>query len=225
MAGFVSGEPGIDASWAAREEAQAQAYDEIGRRYDEAFPHKDGQVECIERLLAGLPEGAEVLDAGCGTGLPTARQLVAGGCRVTGIDISPVMLDAARANVPEATFARRDLLCLDEASEQRYDAVVAFFSLLHLPRARMREGLGLLHRSLRPGGRLAFGMVEADVDDTPIAFLGSRIRVTGYPRFELRALLAESGFDQEWEQVLSYAPATAQAAPEVQIFGLCRRGG
>jgi SAM-dependent methyltransferase len=225
VAGIVPGPPGIDASWAAREDAQAKAYDEIGPRYDEAFPHKDGQIECARRLLAELPEGAEVLDVGCGTGLPTARQLVAGGCRVTGIDIAPVMLATARANVPEATFIRRDVLSLDESSEGRYAAVVAFFSLLNLPKARIKDSLGLLYRSLLPGGRLAYGMVEADVDDTQIAFLGSRIRVTGYPRYELRAVLADAGFEQEWEHVLSYAPATAQAAPEIQIFGLCRRGG
>lgn len=225
MAGIVPGQPGIDVSWAAREEAQALAYDAIGPRYDEAFPHKRGQIECARRLLAALPSDAEVLDVGSGTGLPTARQLVAGGCRVTGIDISPVMLAAARANVPEATFLRRDVLSLDESAAGRFEAVAAFFSLLHLPRARIAESLRLLRRCLRPGGRLAYGMVESDIDDARIDFLGSRIRVTGYPRYELRAVLAGTGFEAEWEHVLSYAPATAQAAPEIQIFGLCRRGG
>ena len=88
---------------AQRQQQQAGGFDAIGSRYDEVFPHKDGQVKTVEQLLNQLPSGAHVLDVGYGTGIPTARQLVAAGCEVTGIDISPVMLDLARRNVPEAT--------------------------------------------------------------------------------------------------------------------------
>jgi hypothetical protein len=66
-------------------------------------------------------------------------------------------------------------------------------------------------------------MVEADVDDVPIAFLESRVRVTGYLREELRPVLTECGFAIEYEQVLSYAPETSSAQPEIQMFFLCRK--
>jgi 2-polyprenyl-3-methyl-5-hydroxy-6-metoxy-1,4-benzoquinol methylase len=52
---------------------------------------------------------------GCGTGLPSAPQLASAGCDVTGIDISPVLLDLARRNVPQATFLQRDVLSVDAA--------------------------------------------------------------------------------------------------------------
>jgi len=94
----------LSGDWAGGQQEQAAGFDAIGARYDEVFPHKDGQVRAGELLLDRLPAGARVLDVGCGTGLPTGRQLVAGGCEVTGIDISPVMLDLARRNVPQATF-------------------------------------------------------------------------------------------------------------------------
>lgn len=54
---------------------QAEAFDAIGKRYDEAFPHKEGQIAAVQRLLAELPAQARVLDVGCGTGLPTCGQL------------------------------------------------------------------------------------------------------------------------------------------------------
>src|SRR5699024_12418938 len=65
-------------------------------------------------------------------------------------------------------------------------------------------------------------MVEADLDDVPISFLGSKIRVSGYPRAELRTVLEEAGLIVEDERVVTYDPLGAR--PEVQIFLTFRRG-
>lgn len=213
---------GGDAAWAEREVRQAAAYDQIGERYDEAFPHKEGQLACGQWLLGQLPAGASVLDLGCGTGLPTARQLAEGGCAVTGVDISQRMLEQARSNVPGARFLELDIMDLAGLGGS-FAAVTAFFSLLNLPRRAMPGALRLIRDVLDPGGLLCLAMVEADVDDFPIEFLGGRIRVTGYPRDEFRALLGDAGLAVESERALSYAPASAEAAPEIQLFMNCRR--
>jgi cyclopropane fatty-acyl-phospholipid synthase-like methyltransferase len=220
--------PGIDAElslpagWADREAGQAAAYDRISDRYGEVFPHKEGQLACGEWLLARLPPGARVLDVGCGTGLPSARQLTDGGCRVTGTDISPAMLSLAKRNVPTAQFLELDATDMGRLRGP-YEAVVSFFSLLNLPRAIFPGVLGLIRRVLVPGGLFSLAMVEADIDDTPILFLGSRILVTGYMRDELESALRESRFSIEDEQAISYAPSSTEAGPEIQLFVNCRR--
>lgn len=214
--------PSIGGSeWTERQAAQARGFDTIGVRYDEAFPCKDGQIACADRLLAALPVGARVLDAGAGTGLPTARKLIDAGCAVTCVDFSAAMLELARANVPEAVFVHADILDLPD-DPGRFEAVTAFFSLLMLPRAQICDALRLFHRILTPGGLLALAMVEADVDDMPIPFLGNWLRVTAYPRATWRAVLAEAGFAVEWEDAHTYIPEHA-AQPEIQLFTLCRR--
>jgi ubiquinone/menaquinone biosynthesis C-methylase UbiE len=203
-------------------EAQAMAFDSIGERYDLAFPHKDGQVAAGEWLIGQLAGGSRVLDAGCGTGVPTMRQLQEAGLSVTGIDISGVMLALARQNVPEADLRQLDLT---EVSTElgRFDAVVAFFSLLMLPRADIPGALARLYDVLSPGGLLAIGMVEADVDNVPIDFLGVPVRVTGYPRDDLGQVVRDAGFEVLEARDLSYAPVTTQVPPEVQLFLYCRR--
>jgi SAM-dependent methyltransferase len=204
----------------SRRSAQAAAFDRIGARYGEAFPHKDGQRDAVELLLARVRAGARVLDVGCGTGLATARRLADAGCSVVGLDISPVMLDLARANVPGATFLRRDVVTVD-ASLGRFDAVVAFFSLLMLSRNEIVRALGLLREVLVHDGWLAVAMVEADVDDVEVPFLGQPVKVSGWPRDELRAVLTDAGFTVEVEDARTYAGTV----PEVQLFLLARRDG
>jgi SAM-dependent methyltransferase len=202
--------------------AQAAAFDNIGERYDQAFPHKEGQVAAGEWLIGQLASGARVLDAGCGTGVPTMRQLQDAGLSVTGIDISEVMLALARQNVPDADLHRLDLTEVGPELGS-FDAVVLFFSLIMLPRADITATLARLRDVLVPGGLLAVGMVEADVDDVPMDFLGVPVRVTGYPRDDLAQVVREAGFEVLETRDLSYAPVSTQVPPEVQLFLYCRR--
>lgn len=205
---------------------QAEAFDAIGDRYDEAFPHKEGQIAAGDWLVAELPAGARVLDLGCGTGLPTARQFVAAGLRVTGVDLSAGMLARARANVPGAEFLQADVADLVAGGPLPaggFSAVAAFFTLLMLPRAEIPAALTSVHELLEPGGLLALGMVEADVDNVPIPFLGHTVRVSGYLKDELRDIVVAAGFDVAKEMSYTYAPASTDVPPEEQIFLYCRR--
>lgn len=205
---------------------QAEAFDAIGDRYDEAFPHKEGQIAAGGWLTASLPAGARVLDLGCGTGLPTARDLTAAGFQVTCVDLSPGMLELARRNVPQARFLRADVADLAGGGplpQGGFAAVATFFTLLMLPKAEIPVALGTLRDLLEPGGLLALGMVEADLDDVPIPFLGNTIRVSGYLRDELRHVVTDAGFEVIKEESYTYAPASTDVPPEEQLFLYCRR--
>ncbi|MFT2019196.1 class I SAM-dependent DNA methyltransferase [Streptomyces sp. 796.1] len=211
---------------------QAEAFDAIGDRYDEAFPHKDGQLRSGQWLTDALPRGARVLDIGSGTGVPTARQLSDAGHEVVGIDISPGMLKIARDQVPEGTFHLVDVAQLRPGAPYgpggahdlgTFDGVSAYFSLLMLPRVEIPLALRTVHGLLKPDGLLALAMVEADVDDFSIPFLGNTIRVSGYLRDELRQVVHDAGFDIIGEDSHTYAPASTDVPPELQIFLHCRR--
>jgi|GEM_PF-4837648 len=139
--------------------SQALAFDQLVQRYGTAFSDRPEQVHAGMWLVEQLGPGALVVDVGCGTGIPTARQLVDAGIQVVGIDTSPAMVSAAAAAVPEAVIHNRDVL---DFTETGFDGAVAFFSLLMLPRSGIQRALSVLRKVIKPGGCLVIGMVEAD---------------------------------------------------------------
>jgi ubiquinone/menaquinone biosynthesis C-methylase UbiE len=108
------------------------------------------EQEIVHALLAELPAGSSVLDAGCGTGRHTTF-LVDKGHDVVGIDSSPEMLALAAAKVPTVRFELAEL----ERIPLLDDSVDAAVCGLVLSHARdIRPAVAEIARVLRPGGRL-----------------------------------------------------------------------
>lgn len=134
--------------WSAR----AEPWDERSEA-NRAAPDRAADLDRTYTVL-NLTPGARLLDAGCGTG-QFALEMAARGCRVTGIDLAPTMIERARRHGEQRGIGVEwrvgDLTHLadDDAS---FDAVMARVSLQFVPDplAALRE----LGRVLRPGGRL-----------------------------------------------------------------------
>jgi SAM-dependent methyltransferase len=139
-------EPVANFDW----DAQAATFDE---EPDHGLRDPEIRRAWADRLRSWLPAGAaDVLDLGCGTGtlsLLAAEQ----GHRVTGVDLSPAMIDLARAKLAgrDAAFLLGDAAA-PPVGEQRFDVVLVRHVLWTLPDpARvLRHWCDLL----RPGGRL-----------------------------------------------------------------------
>ena len=114
-----------------------------------------------------LPDGAGVLEVGCGTGAITRRlTALPGVASVTGVDPSAQFIARARefAEGLPITFAVGDGRALDLAGEV-FDAVIFHTSLCHMPDCEL--ALDEAHRVLRPGGRIA--VFDGDYADMTIA--------------------------------------------------------
>jgi len=129
----------------------AAGYDRMAARYAEWQAHivGDPRDAYVERLLARLPRGPDILEIGSGAGVEPTPTLAKRG-RLVGVDISRAQIERARAVVPGAQFIHGDIA---EASfgDETFDAVVALFVLTHIPTAVLP---GLLHPIsgwLRPG--------------------------------------------------------------------------
>jgi SAM-dependent methyltransferase len=142
----------------------ADGYDTMAERYlawSDLRPSPT-RLRYLALALELISPGSDVLDLGCGAGVPMTAAL-AEDRAVTGVDISSTQLALARRNVPGATFLRADMTALtfEPAS---LDAVVAFYSLTHVPRDEQAELLGHIRSWLRPGGIFLASM---GADDEP----------------------------------------------------------
>lgn len=201
----------------------SRAFDVIGTRYGEAFADKPGQVEAGRWVIDHLRGQRVVLDVGCGSGLPTARQLTAAGCEVVGVDTSPVMLDLARKNVPGAIFVEREMHDLNglHPRQGRFDGAVAFFSLLMLDRAGIGKALDAIRGVLAAEAVFALGMVEGDSDYLLREFLGVQVPLTAYPREELSAVLSHHGFTVQELHAESATLSTSDTTEQVHLYVYC----
>lgn len=101
-----------------------------------------------ERCRGGL-----IADLGCGPG-HVARYLAARGARVEGLDLSPQMIDEARASHPELAFRVGDMFDLPYA-DATLTGAVAFYAIVHLRTDELAAPFTELHRVLAPGGLVA----------------------------------------------------------------------
>jgi ubiquinone/menaquinone biosynthesis C-methylase UbiE len=137
-----------------RNEIARNGYNEIASVYNEIRNRFKNDKE-LKYFASLLPKKAEVLDAGCGAGVPVAKFLIDQGFVVTGIDIAVNMLEIARTQVPEAELIEGDMtqLTFPDAS---FDGVVSLYAIFHVPREKHELIFQNFHRILRPGGILFF---------------------------------------------------------------------
>ena len=144
--------------------------DEYVRRIYEELAHKpldrkllDAFAEEIKADSAGnYFEPSPVLDVGCGPG-HVALYLQKRGVEVEGLDLTYGMLAHARRLNPEIRLVQGDLTALPYP-DGTWAGIVAFYSLIHVPREEMVAALGGLHRALRDGGILFMAFHVGDGD-------------------------------------------------------------
>lgn len=110
----------------------------------------------VERMISGaeLRPGQSVIDIGCGMGKFTVP-LLERGIEVTGLDLSPFLLEHFHKVAPAGT----ETICADVIDapallDRQFDRVIGFFVLHHFP--ELDRHFQALSELLAPGGTVAF---------------------------------------------------------------------
>lgn len=129
-----------------------KGYDVVGETYTERRNADTEGVDVLVAFLDGLPEGARLLDAGCGQGTPVLDRL-GGATAGVGIDLSRGQLERASDRVPGTPLAQSDMAHLP-FDAGTFDAVTALYSLIHVPEDERGAVLEEFARVLTSGGHL-----------------------------------------------------------------------
>jgi len=148
-------------------------------------------TRAVREWAQTLPPEANVIDLGCGTGLPITKVLVSEGLKVYGVDASPSFVEAFRRNLPEIPVACESVL--DSSFFNRtFDAVIAWGLMFLLLPNEQRQLIQKMADILVPHGRLLF---TSSAGTEPLvwkdAMTGLESRSLG--AVEYRKLLSEAG--------------------------------
>ncbi|PTU16980.1 hypothetical protein P175DRAFT_0561282 [Aspergillus ochraceoroseus IBT 24754] len=122
------------------------------------------QISYVEKLLVNFPSLHEpthngpiiqILARGCGAGTPCTQFLASHNMiKVIGNDISAAQIATARTHLPESVeLVQGDMMELQFPSAG-LDAVIAMYSIFHLPRDEQTVMLDRVFQWLKPGGFL-----------------------------------------------------------------------
>ncbi len=150
------------------EEISRSFYERLGANGLASRTRADWDRKIVAALIEMLPDQARVLDVGCGYGrisLPLARA----GYEVAGLDLSPNLIEAARAGADTeglaVAFTLGSMTAMPYAAES-FDTVACLWSAFHelLEEDEQVRAIGEMWRVLKPGG---FAVIEGPVYEEP----------------------------------------------------------
>ncbi len=180
----------------------AEGYEAVAERYARLEEEEWPRLRWLRVLLDRLPPGSAVLDLGCGNALPAGAEILARGHALVGVDVSARQIELARLNVPSARFLQDDMASID-FPDGTIDAVVALYSIGHVPREHHPALLRRIRGWLRPSGLLLLSEEDADQPGVMGDWLGAPMFFSGHGAAALRRLVEDAGFDVELASVES----------------------
>ena len=199
-------------------------YDRVAERYLATKDPRDPlALSALEDLSRYLQAGAPILDLGCGAGVPATLWLAERGFDTTGVDLSEKQLDLARKLVPEATFLKADMTELN-FGPGTFVAVVAFHSIIHVPREEHPALLENIRRWLTPEGLFlaTLTMTGFDGEDRDWEGWGAPMRWSHYDAQTNKGMLRDPGFDIVYAEPRTGGGTGDDA--ETWLWVLARRG-
>ena len=150
--------------------ANGSAFDALAADYDSREADNPFmqlmRKRSLEILESTYPDGARLLDVGCGTGTE-AIWLTQRGRTVFGVDPSPRMLEilsrraaAVDLQIPTRLMGAGDLMTLaDEFGDASFDGAYSSFGALN-PEPSLEPSLAAISRMVRPGGRIVLSVMN-----------------------------------------------------------------
>lgn len=131
-----------------------ESYDKICNWFEEHRDKSLMEVDYLELMLQLIPNSADILDLGCGTGQPIAEFFIKKGYKITGIDGSTEMINLCKKRFPKEEWIVSNMLTIN--LNKRFDLILAWHSFFHLTHDAQRSMFKVFKKHIKPSGILAF---------------------------------------------------------------------
>jgi ubiquinone/menaquinone biosynthesis C-methylase UbiE len=174
------------------------SYDEVAEEYAARIFTELEQKPLDRALLDRFAEQVRSLgtacDLGCGPG-QVARYLYEQGVDVLGIDASAGMVEQARKLNPAIAFRQGTMTAL-EVADEAWSGIVAFYSIIHIPRHEVTTVLREFRRVLQPGGVLLLAFHQGDEVRHIEEWWNKKVSLdfVFFQRTEMEGYVREAGF-------------------------------
>ena len=195
--------------------------DEYVRRIADELRHKPLDRELLDRFATLTRPRGRIADVGCGPG-HVGRHLMERGVRVCGVDLARGMLERARHLHPGLEVLQGDMTALP-VRDHAWAGIVAFYSIIHVPRAEVPWALAEMRRTLEPGGRLLMAFHIGDGALHMDEWWGHRVDIDFlyFQPGEMATALVTAGFTIE--EIVEREPYPDVEHPSRRAYLLARR--
>lgn len=175
----------------ASSEQTIDLYERHARKWDAARGRSLFERPWLDLFESYLPQGAAILDIGCGSGEPIAAHLVEKGFKLTGVDSSATMISLCRTRFPVHRWVVADMRTLSLA--RRFEGIIAWDSFFHLAYEDQRRMFPVFRDHAGPGAVLMFTSGPSHGEAIG-AFEGEPLYHASLSEAEYQSLLAAHGF-------------------------------
>jgi len=174
-----------------------QVAEEYVTRIFHELEHKPLDCELLDRFALEVRGLGLACDMGCGPG-HIAHYLYGRGAKVLGIDLSLRMVELARQLSPGIEFHQGNMLSLD-VDDEAWGGIVAFYSIIHIPREAVIHVLKEFKRVLRPNGLLLLAFHQGQETIHLDEWWGKKVSLdfNFFQRSEMETYLRIAGFEIE----------------------------
>lgn len=146
----------------------AAVYDQVAEKYARQFID-ELQYKPLDRLLLEAfakdnKDKGTLIDLGCGPGQTTRFLKDAGQTDITGLDLSPEMINQAKKLHPDIDFQTGDILNHNQP-ENTYGSAIAFYSIVHFHPDQLPGVFQQVQQILKPNAQF---LLSFHCGDTPV---------------------------------------------------------
>jgi predicted TPR repeat methyltransferase len=199
-------------------------FDDFAPRFEQTLVEKlhygvpDALAQLIQQHAAEPPR--RVLDLGCGTGLMAealARAFPAQALHIDGVDLSPRMLDLARAKGRYASLHAAEITAFLQQASEAWDLIIAADVFVYL--GDLRPVFQAVAQRLAPGGLFAFSVETTEAAAVELDRRSARYR---HSLSDIHPALTRAGLDRMHETPNLPRTEAGRALPGALLLAMRR---